>query len=162
MYQDTLAYLYILVRRKNMIIFIIKFRCIMFLLFVSYQAIDKICDSIALLYYKKLIRLKTEDLMYVLHICSMIGSEPFGVWFISTSDISLQNIEVEIIPIIVWVFAMSFLFFFVPCFCYNLINATDTILDKDDKYARKICTTIICIALILIPFSIPLLSYGMF
>lgn len=144
-----------------MIVFIIKFICIMFLLFISYQAIDKICDSIALLYYKKLIRLKTQDLMYVLHICSMIGSEPFGVWFISTSDMSLQNIEAEIISIIVWVFAMSFLLYSVPCFLYGMIKTTHTILE-DDKYARKICTTIVCLGLILIPFSIPLIAYNVF
>lgn len=145
-----------------MIIIIIKFVCIMFLLFISFQAIDKICDSIELLYYKKLIRLGTQDLMYGLHICSIAGSEVFGVWFISTSDMSLQDIEAEIILIIIWVFAMSFLLYSVPCFCYNLISATDTILDKDDKYARKICTAIICVALILIPFSIPLIAYNVF
>lgn len=145
-----------------MIIIIIKFVCIMFLLFISFQAIDKICDSIELLYYKKLIRLGTQDLMYGLHICSIAGSEVFGVWFISTSDMSLQDIEAEIILIIIWVFAMSFLLYSVPCFCYNLISATDTILDKDDKYARKICTAIMCIVLILIPFSIPLIAYNVF
>ena len=145
-----------------MIIITIKFVCIVFLLFISYQAIDKICDSIELLYYKKLIRLGTQGLMYGLHICSIAGSEVFGVWFISTSDMSLQDIEAEIIPIIIWVFAMSFLLYSVPCFCYNLISATDTILDKDDKYARKICTAIICVALILIPFSIPLIAYNVF
>ncbi len=145
-----------------MIIIIIKFVCIMFLLFISYQAIDKICDSIALIYYKKLLQSRTMDLMYALHLCSMAISECFGAWFISTSDISLQEIDAEIISIIVWVFAMSFLLYSVPCFCYNLINATDTILDKDDKYARKICTAIICVALILIPFSIPLIAYNVF
>lgn len=145
-----------------MIIITIKFVCIMFLLFISYQAIDKICDSIALIYYKKLLQSRTMDLMYALHLCSMFGSECFGAWFISTSDMSLQDIEAEIIPIIIWVFAMSFLLYSVPCFCYNLINATDTILDKDDKYARKICTAIICVALILIPFSIPLIAYNVF
>ena len=33
---------------------------------------------------------------------------------------------------------------------------------KADKYARKICTAIICVALILIPFSIPLIAYNVF
>ena len=145
-----------------MIIITIKFVCIVFLLFISYQAIDKICDSIALLYYKKLIRLGTQDLMYGLHICSIAGSEVFGVWFISTSDISLQEIGVEIIPIILWVFAMAFLLYSVPCFLNDLINATSTILEKDDKYAIKICTAIMCIVLILIPFSIPLIAYNVF
>lgn len=145
-----------------MIIIIIKFVCIMFLVFLSFQAINKICDSIELLYYKKLIQLGTKDIMYALHTCSMAGSECFGAWFISTSDISLQNIEAEIISIISWVFAMSFLLYSVPCLLYDLSNATAKILDKDDKYARKICTAIICIGLILIPFSIPLFSYNMF
>lgn len=145
-----------------MIIIIIKFVCIMFLLFISFQAIDKICDSIELLYYKKLIQLGTQYLMYGLHICSIAGSEVFGVWFISISDISLQEIGVEIIPIILWVFAMAFLLYSVPCFLNDLINATSTILEKDDKYARKICTAIICVALILIPFSIPLIAYNVF
>lgn len=144
-----------------MIIIIIKFVCIMFLLFISFQAIDKICNSIELLYYKKLIRLGTQNLMYALHICSMIGSELFGAWFISTSDISLQNIEAEIISIISWVFAMSFLLYSVPCLLYGMIKTIYSILE-DDKYARKICTALICVALILIPFSIPLFSYNMF
>jgi hypothetical protein len=100
--------------------------------------------------------------MYGLHICSIAGSEVFGVWFISTSDISLQKIGVEIIPIILWVFAMAFLLYSVPCFLNDLINATSTILEKDDKYARKICTAIMCIVLILIPFSIPLIAYNVF
>lgn len=144
-----------------MIVLILKFLCMAFLLYISCQAINKICDSINLLFYKQLIKYKTKECMYIIHILSMIGCEYLGQRFIYSATISLDEIEIQSMPIILWALAMSFLLYSIPCFAYDMINATYSILE-DDKYAKKICTAIICIGLILIPFTIPLITRVVF
>lgn len=142
---------------------LLKFICMMYLLYLSFKAIDAICDSIHLLHYNRMIQLGTKDFLYAIHICSMCGCELFGMYWIATTDITLSDIGgIASLKIIIWVFMILIALYALPRVISDLINATAKILDKDDKYARKICTTIICIALILIPFSIPVLSYSMF
>ena len=145
------------------VILLIKYICMMYLLFLSFKAIDGICDSIHLLHYNRMIQLGTKDFLYAIHMCSMIGCELFGQYCIATTDMTLSDmVDVGSLKIIIWVFVMVVVLYALPRVVSDLINATGKILDKDDKYARKICTAILCITLILIPFSIPLLSYGMF
>lgn len=145
------------------VIVLLKFMCMMFLLYLSYKAIDGICDSIHLLHYTRMIQLGTKDFLYAIHICSMIGCELFGQYCIATADITLSDmVGINGLKIIIWVFLLVIGLYGLPRVVSDLINATARILDKDDKYARKICTAILCITLILIPFSIPLVSYCMF
>lgn len=145
------------------VIDLLKLICIMYLLYLSFKAIDGICDSIHLLHYNRMIQLGTKDFLYAIHICSMIGCELFGMYWITTTDITLSDIGgITSLKIIIWVVLMVVALYALPRVVSDLINTTVKILDEYDKYARKICTVILCITLILIPFSIPVLSYSMF